>query len=108
MRIIHFEEFIKNVTSSEKLSFVMEVEDEILVENKGIYLLEFDEEKGCVKRTMEKPQVKVNAKQLVNLFFDRMSKEEMHSIIVAEDKKEILEKLNKVNKYNKVFINDVV
>lgn len=108
MRIIHFEEFIKNVRSNEKVSFVMEVEDEILTENKGIYLLEIDEDKGSVKRINEEPQVRVNVKQLVDLFFDRMSKEDMYSIVVSEDKKEILEKLNKIIKYNKVFINDVV
>lgn len=108
MRIIHFEEFIKNMTSSEKVSFVMEVEDEILTENKGIYLIELDEEKGSAKRVEEEPQVRLNAKQQVDLFFNRMSKEELHSIIISQDKKEILEKLNKIIKYNKVFINDVV
>lgn len=108
MRIIHLEEFIKNVTSSEKISFIMEVDDKILVENKGIFLLEFDEDKGVIKITNEKPEISVNAKQLVDLFFDRMNKEEMDSIVLTEDKNKTLEKLGKVNKYDKVFINDVV
>ncbi len=108
MRIIHLEEFIKNVTSNEKISFIVEVEDNILVENNGVFLLEFDEDKGVIKRTGEKPQVKVNAKQLVELFFDRMNIEDMNSIVLAEDKNRIIKKLNKINKYNKVFINDIV
>ena len=111
VRIADWNSFVLNISATEEIRIVMEVQDPIIEENNGIYALQFTNQ-GCkITRTTEKPEVSADIADLSRLFFARMTEKELFGIVKKEEKKnkeEILSKLKRINTYNKVFINDVV
>ncbi len=134
VRIVDFSTFIKNISATEEMYIIMKVVDDIIQENNGIYQLNFNKE-GChVTTTTEEPEITLNIADVTRLFFGRLNMDEFRKqdgeILSWQDKdisrnqsqlekqgsevlssihsKKVLEKLDKINKYNNVFINDVV
>lgn len=107
-RIVNWNTFIKNISATEPIELIVQVRDSIIADNKGVYLLSFTNE-GCQsKLTDETPEIHGDIAELTQLFFGKMKEEELTKLVISTEKKCILNKLAKINKYQKVFINDVV
>lgn len=111
-RIVDFKTFVKNISATEEIQIVMEVLDAILEENNGIYQLKFTKE-GChITETEEEPEIRLNIAEAAELFFGRLQWDEFintgSSTQTAVHNKAILDKLDKINSYSQVYINDVV
>jgi predicted acetyltransferase len=111
-RIVDFKTFVKDISATEEIQIVMEVSDAILEENNGIYQLKFTKE-GChITETEEEPEVTLNIAEAAELFFGRLQWEEFINTggtsRTAVHDKAILDKLDKINSYSQVYINDVV
>ena len=107
-RIVDFQAFLENLTAGEEFTLTVKVEDPIIQDNSGVYLLSFSE-KGCkAARTQKEPELVGDIAQLTSLFFGRFSDTEMAGLCQPSGDTDILEKLGSINFYKKVFINDVV
>jgi predicted acetyltransferase len=111
-RIVDFRAFVKNITVTEKMQIVMKVEDAILEENSGTYQLSFTKEGCYIEETTEEPEITLNMAEATELFFGRLQWDEFiksgSTINSAVYDKTVINKLDKINSYSKVFINDVV
>lgn len=107
-RIVDWESFITLLSAKEELKLVIEVRDPIIHENDGVYTLLFSPQ-GCeCTKTQEEPEVSAAISELTRLFFGRLTKEEDSFIVNGADRKSIWNKINQINSFSKVFINDVV
>ncbi|MDF2610486.1 MAG: hypothetical protein K0R92_1960 [Lachnospiraceae bacterium] len=107
-RIVNWNSFIKYVKASEDMELIIKVSDPVITQNNGIYSLLFTKE-GCISKVTNKaPEIEADTAQLTRLFFDKMSRTELLEIINGTKQESILAKIDKIKKYQKVFINDVV
>jgi predicted acetyltransferase len=107
-RIVNWNAFIKNISATEPIELIVQVRDPIIADNQGVYLLSFTNE-GCQsKRTDKTPEIHGDIAELTQLFFGKMKEAELTKLVISTEKKCMLNKLAKINKYQKVFINDVV
>jgi len=111
-RIIDFKSFVKNISAIEEIQIVMKLTDTILEENNGIYQLEFTKD-GChIAETTEEPDITLNIAEATELFFGRLQWDKfinagsIKRTVVHNE--EVSAKLDKINSYSHVFINDVV
>lgn len=108
-RIVHFEEFIShiNIKGNEVMTLILRVIDPDITQNEGIYRLQFSST-GCnVDRTDEGEELTLTISDLTSLLIGEATIEE-----VLESKDitytEIIEKWNLINKYQNLFINEIV
>lgn len=107
-RIVDFKAFMKTITAQEEVTLTVKAEDSIIRENSGVYRLKFSNT-GCLAEKMDgEPELAGDISELTRLFFGKLSREEITALIRKNDVLEILNKVNRINLYNKVFINDVV
>ncbi len=110
-RIVDFKAFVKDISATEEIGIVMKVTDTILDENNGIYQLKFTQ-KGChISETTQEPDITLDIAEAAELFFGRFQRDKFinsGNIGTAVRSEEVLDKLDKINSYSKVFINDVV
>jgi len=108
-RIVDFKAFVKNISATEEMQIVMKVTDTILEENNGIYQLKFTKE-GChIAETTEEPEITLNIPEVAELFFGRLQRDKfINAGSTTVHNKEAIDKLDKINSYSHVFINDVV
>ncbi|MGB8452289.1 MAG: GNAT family N-acetyltransferase [Anaerocolumna sp.] len=107
-RIVDWRSFIKNITAREDITLNIKVEDSIIKENNGVYQLQFTS-LGCkVIKTDARPELTADIADLTKLFLGRLSEGELIHLIKQEDSKNIVNKIDKVNVYKELFINDVV
>lgn len=110
VRIVDFRSFVKAFTVEEEMHITMKVVDDIIQENNGIYHLNFTKD-GCqITTTTKEPEITLNIADVASIFFGRL---EMDDIMKQDGtslsyNKETINKLYKINKLTKVFINDVV
>lgn len=112
VRIIDFKSFVKNISAIEEMQIVMKLTDTILEENNGIYQLKFTNN-GChIAETSEEPDITLNIAEATELFFGRLQWDKCinagstkRTVVHNEG---VLAKLDKINSYSHVFINDVV
>lgn len=111
-RIVDFKSFVKNISAKEEIQIVMKLIDTILEENNGIYQLKFTKD-GChIAETTEEPDITLNIAEAAELFFGRLQWDKFINAgstkRTAVHNEEVLAKLDKINSYSYVFINDVV
>lgn len=110
VRIVDFRSFVKAFTVEEEMHITMKVVDDIIQENNGIYHLNFTKD-GCqITTTTKEPEITLSIADVASIFFGRLKIDD----IIKQDgtssscNKETIDKLYKINKLTKVFINDVV
>ena len=110
VRIVDFRSFVKAFTVEEEMHITMKVVDDIIQENNGIYHLNFTKD-GCqITTTTKEPEITLSIADVASIFFGRLKIDD----IMKQDgtssscNKETIDKLYKINKLTKVFINDVV
>lgn len=110
-RIVDFKAFVKDISATEEMGIIMKVTDTILDENSGIYQLKFTK-RGChISETTEEPDITLDIAGVAELFFGRLPRDKFinsGNIRTVVHNEEVLDKLDKINSYSKVFINDVV
>lgn len=108
MRIIDWASFAALLTAEERLTFTVEVKDPIIQENNGIYTLRLSPQ-GCIaERTQAEPEVFFDIAGLTAFLFGRLQGSDVPEAITGPDQENIGLKLDKINKFDKIFINDVV
>ncbi len=105
-RIINLQAFIAGITAIKETSLVIGVEDDIIWNNNGNYEMIFTQTGSKCVRTEKEPEIKGDISEITKLFFG-IEKENL-VLNVAGNNNIIMEKLNTINYYNHVFINDVV
>lgn len=105
-RIINFISFISGITASQETSLIIGVQDAVIGSNEGIYEVTFTPHGSKVTRSDKMPEIEGDISDLTKLFFGQGRKDLISNSQIEEDI--ISEKLNNINYYNRVFINDVV
>lgn len=108
MRIVNLKTFLLGLRAEERISLIMEVRDDRIDENNGVWWLQCDEEESLVTPVDTSPQLRGGIAELTQLFFGQLEKEEIDKLIVEEEKEEIWNQILKIHLYQKLFINDVV
>lgn len=105
-RILNWNTFITGMTAIKETSLVIGVHDSVIENNNGIYEVVFTPAKSEVRRSEKSPEVEGDISDITRLFFGQRV-DGMISPSVKE-KDIIFDKLNNINYYNHIFINDVV
>lgn len=106
-RIVNLQTFISGITAIKETSLLIGVEDDIIWSNNGTYEVIFTQTGSKCIRTEKEPEIKGDISEITKLFFG-IEKEKLVLIINDDSNNIIMEKLNNINYYNHVFINDVV
>ena len=110
-RIVNLEEFVRRLTSKESLNLILEVDDPIIKENTGRFLISINEFGGSIKTTSKEPDLVIDIGDLTDLFFNRLEEDKLDRLLSASDKSKISDiksKLDQISFYDSLFINDVV
>jgi predicted acetyltransferase len=106
-RIINLNSFLSGVTANKETSLIIHVEDEVIESNNGIFEVVFTSSGGTCIPSTRTPEIRGDISELTKLFFGQT----IENLDLDMDDKEndiIYSKLNTINYYSKVFINDVV
>ncbi|GEM_PF-1337898 len=107
VRIVDLESFLKNISAKENVTLYMKAEDNIIRQNNGVFRLQFTN-RGCrIMKTGKPPDIVTDIADMAGLFFGKLTKKETAGLIAGQNSGEILDKINKINVYQKLFINDV-
>lgn len=107
-RIVHWNSFVENITATEDIELIIKVTDPILEQNNGVFALQFNKA-GCIsKRSTKEPEIVAYIADITRLFFGEMDRKGLEQILNGSNKDNIMDKIDKLNTYNKLFINDVV
>jgi predicted acetyltransferase len=105
-RIVHFEEFIKNITSKVEISIKLKVLDPDIKDNEGTYELKFNEI-GCkVRRINEKAEISLDIADLTRLMFHAVEIDECEAFKEADN--DLKNRFKKINPYQRLYINEIV
>lgn len=110
-RIVNLEEFVGGLRSNTSIRLILEVDDPIIRDNKGRFILSIDEFGGSIEKTDKEPELVIGIGDLSKLFFSSLEEEELDKLIPESKKvniKEIKSKLKQIHFYESLFINDVV
>lgn len=120
-RILNLEEMAAALTSSEKISFTLGINDNIIPENNGIYQWEIDENGGLIIPVKEfeysDTQKALYAAELPNEEIPCLEIHELTSFLFGYRELEdiidiksyqLLHKMQKINVLKKIFINEIV
>lgn len=106
-RIVDFKSFASLLSSEKEIKLVIEVKDQIIKENNGVFELLFSKT-GCQIDNVEtEPEISADIADLTRLFFDRIDKRDLTKIVVGTNKATIMRKLKEIKGYQKIFINDI-
>ncbi|MDF2800713.1 MAG: hypothetical protein K0S61_616 [Anaerocolumna sp.] len=106
-RIINLNSFIAGITAIKETSLIIDVVDDIIWSNNGAFEVTFTQTGSKCTPTEKAPEIKGNISEFTKLFFGQ-DKEKLALSMLDQDNDIILEKLNNINYYSNVFINDVV
>ncbi|MFV0343545.1 MAG: enhanced intracellular survival protein Eis [Anaerocolumna sp.] len=106
-RIINLEAFISGMTAKKDISFIIGIRDEMIKSNHGNFEINLSKKGGKCIPTEKSPEIICDISELTQIFFGQLKEDKLLEKIVGK-KDVILEKLNHINYYNRVFINDVV
>lgn len=106
-RIINLNSFLSGITADQETSLIIGVEDAIIESNNGTFEVIFTKAGGRCAPSEKTPEIKGDIAELTKLFFGQ-GREKLDLSPVTKENDIIYEKLNNINYYNRVFINDVV
>lgn len=106
-RIVNLKTFVKMIKTKLPLQLIIEVEDPIMKENQGTFLLECNREGGQITNTSESPDIRIHVRDLIKLFFGKLPEEDYKKLLI-HNTKENRNKIMNLILYQNVFINDVV
>ena len=112
-RIIHVPKFLQQLRATEDIELVIEVHDEYIKENEGIYQLACHLNDCYVTKTIKTKyndsniDLVCNMAQLTSLFFGQIEESELTQLILG-DKDEVKHKLCAIEYLNHVHINEIV
>lgn len=107
-RIVDFKAFIKNMSAKEEMTLTVKVKDEIIRANNGVYELTFSKE-GCkVVKTSKDPEFAADISELTAFFFGRLKEKDIYRLTYPMGSKQVRAKIDKINFYTKIFINEIV
>lgn len=105
-RILHLEEFLSFFRAREPISLLLEVTDDILSANNGVFLWEADQVGSSARRIdrakteyMAEPDIGLTIAELTQLFFGQS---------VPSLSEKASKKLNSISFYDKIFLNEIV
>lgn len=105
-RIVHFEEFIKCITSKEEISIRLKIIDGDIKNNEGTYELKFNKI-GCqIRRTDEKEEISMDIAELTRLMFHAVEIDECEAFKEAEE--DLKGRFKQINPYQRLYINEIV
>lgn len=107
-RIVNWHNFVKDITSSYNMNLVMKVRDGIISGNNGIFEISFSKDGSNCSLSDKEPDLDGDIADYTSLFFGQFTKEDIGAHFKVKDIDIIYEKLNKMNYYKGLFINDVV
>lgn len=123
-RIVHFENFIKEIKSIEKIILFIEVKDNIIKENEGLYELVFTES-GCeIKNVYKGDQVSANVSDVISshipidlsldiadltsLLFGAIDLDKVLEQNNQPMDKNLLDQWEKLKLYKSLYVNEIV
>lgn len=114
-RIVNWNTFVENMTATQDMELIIKVTDPILEQNDGVYSLQFTNQ-GCTCRLSHmQPEMHATIADLNLLFFGKIDRNSLAGLInngntsiSKETINNVIDKINRIQTYNKLFINDVV
>lgn len=104
VRIVSLDMFVRYLKATEAVELIIEVKDEYVEENNGIYALNIGLTSGEIEKTLKKPELKLHISELTAIcFFD-----ELPQSLKGDLDAGILDKINKIVKFTPIFLNEVV
>lgn len=109
-RIVNLSNFMKHITAKKPLSIVIKVEDPIIHWNHGIWELRFHNEMNdkylCeIEPSNETPELTLDIGTLTELFFGY---KKVDKLDVNKFPEEVIKKLQEINFFHKVYLNEIV
>ncbi len=104
VRIVSLEMFVKYLKATEPIELIIEIEDDFIEENNGIYSLNIGLNSGDFEITIEEPEIKLTISELTTIcFFEDVPKSIEEKVNV-----DTIDKIKKIIKFTPIFLNEAV
>lgn len=108
-RLVNLQSLLGLLSAKENIQFTFEFEDSIITKNSGIYEVFLGKDGGRAGRTKSlKPEMKLEPAVLTELLFGDMGLDELILREMPEIQEETRSKLHKINRFGKIFLNEIV
>lgn len=107
-RIVNLINFMSHITAKRSFSILIKVKDPIIPENDKTWKLSFtqkEQEYPCqIMISTEEPELNIDIATFTSLFFGYIAPEDLEQSLT----KEVYDKLNDINFFHKIYLNEIV
>ncbi|PXV88367.1 putative acetyltransferase [Lachnotalea glycerini] len=103
-RIVSLDMFVKYLKASEPVKLILQIEDQFIEQNNGIFELYIDDNSTEFERTSAEPEIKLSISEFTALCFYEI----LPKGIEEKANEYVINKLNKVSKFHSIFLNEFV